>query len=225
MNAQHPFWILTRVWSMALALVGTPIFSTTSPRADVGIVPVCAPFLLPVSKIVPAPTQYQDFCDRFPEQCDMSGSSIAELNLVSWERLNQINRVVNQEIVFVADPDECGMEDYWTLPHSGYGDCEDIALEKRNRLAETGLPRAAMRMAIVQHQTRLFMHAVLTVDTSRGTFVLDNLNDSAICWNETLLNYELRENRDGTWSRFDQSEWPLLPLPQLQRKNHSLAPP
>jgi hypothetical protein len=31
----------------------------------------------------------------------------------------------------------------------------------------------------------MFMHAVLTVDTTRGAFVLDNLDDPVICWDET----------------------------------------
>ncbi|HSP24808.1 MAG TPA: transglutaminase-like cysteine peptidase [Saliniramus sp.] len=177
--------------------------------------PTCEPFLLHVAQIVEAPAQYRDFCARYPAECDMSGPSVIRLSIGTWRTLNQINRAVNAEVCFVPDPEEFGFEDYWTLPSDGYGDCEDFALEKRRRLVEAGLPRAAMRMAIVQHQLRLFSHAVLTMNTTRGGLVLDNLEDRLICWNDAPFNYEMRENLDGSWSRFDQTQWPFLPLPSI----------
>ena len=216
-----------RSWLGVFLLCSLPA-AHGSARADITgapALPLCAPFLLPVARIVPAPAQYRDFCARFPAECDMAGPAVIEMSVASWRLLNKINRAVNADICFVSDPEEYGFEDYWTLPVDGYGDCEDFALEKRRRLAAAGLPRAAMRMAIVQHQLRLFSHAVLTVNTTRGGLVLDDLGEGVICWNDALFNYEMRENLDGSWSRFDQLRWPILPMPHLQPNDQTVTPP
>lgn len=204
----------------ALALLAVLPVSPVALEADIArsTPPICEPFSARVARIVPAPAQYRDFCARHPAECEASGSAVVALTPDMWNTLVAINRAVNEEIVFVPDPEECGFEDFWDLPTTGYGDCEDFSLEKRRRLAEAGLPRAAMRMAIVQHQTRLFSHAVLTIDTTRGALVLDDLRDDVICWNDALLNFEMRENADGTWSRFDHSLWPMIPFPELLRE-------
>ncbi len=174
--------------------------------------PVCEPFVLPALRVIPPPSQYADFCRTNPAACEMSGAPVVALDSDTWQLLRRINRRVNAEICFVPDPEEYGFEDFWKLPSEGYGDCEDYALEKRERLAREGLPRAAMRLAIVQHQIMLFSHAVLTIDTTRGALVLDNLHGLPLCWHDAPLNFEARENADGTWTRFDQSDWPLFPL-------------
>jgi predicted transglutaminase-like cysteine proteinase len=217
-----------RRWGTTVLLCGVMLTQAGTARAETAgpvRLPTCEPFLLPVARVVPAPAQYRDFCERHPGECDMSGASVMQLSIGAWRTLNEINRAVNAEISFVPDPEEYGFEDYWTLPSGGYGDCEDFALEKRRRLVEAGLPRAAMRMAIVQHQLRLFSHAVLTVNTTRGGIVLDDLGEGLICWNDAPFNYEMRENLDGSWSRFDQTEWPLFPLPQLHLDDQTATPP
>lgn len=177
--------------------------------------PSCAPFVLPVASIIEAPSQYRDYCTRCPAQCELSGPPLLALAPPTWQIVVEVNRAVNAEIAFVPDPEEFGFEDYWTLPQEGWGDCEDFALEKRRRLAEAGLPAAAMRLAVVQHRLLLFSHAVLTVDTDRGGIVLDDRHDEILCWNDAPFNYEMRENIDGTWSRFDRSEWPVYKPPEL----------
>ena len=64
-----------------------------------------------------------------------------------------------------------------------------------------------MRLALVMHRKRLNAHAVLTVETSRGTYILDSLTDEVLRWNRTPYNFEARERPDGRWERFDQTEW------------------
>lgn len=180
--------------------------------------PSCPPFVLPIAAIIKAPAQYRDFCARYPAECDLSGPPLVVLDGRIWQIVVEVNRAVNAEITFVPDPEEFGFEDYWTLPTEGWGDCEDFALEKRRRLAEAGLPSAAMRLAIVQHRLLLFSHAVLTVETDRGGIVLDDRHDEILCWNDAPFNYEIRENVDGTWSRFDRSEWPAYAPPEVPRE-------
>ena len=63
------------------------------------------------------------------------------------------------------------------------------------------------------------------MNTARGGLVLDDLGEGLICWNDAPFNYEMRENLDGSWSRFDQTEWPFLPLPQLHLEGQTVTPP
>jgi predicted transglutaminase-like cysteine proteinase len=114
---------------------------------------------------------------------------------------------VNAEIRLVPDQQWQGREDYWSFPLRGAGDCEDLALEKRRRLVELGLPRGAMTLAIVYHQNGWGPHVILLIETSAGTFALDNRRADVPCWNEVPYNYETRERPDGRWARFDQAYW------------------
>jgi predicted transglutaminase-like cysteine proteinase len=86
-----------------------------------------------------------------------------------------------------------GRADYWTIPTDGYGDCEDYALTKRKMLMEHGFSAAALRVAIVvtPNQER---HAVLTVVTDKGDYVLDNLKDEVLPWNLTGFRWVERQN-------------------------------
>ena len=66
-----------------------------------------------------------------------------------------------------------GVADRWDLAEDGSGDCEDFQLLKRKLLAQSGLPRRAMRMTVVIDE-KGEGHAVLTLLTDRGDLVLDN---------------------------------------------------
>jgi len=128
---------------------------------------------LPVTKISPPPPPYEDFCRREPEACLLDGPATIGFTPTNVELMTKIGAQVNSEISFSMDTDQYFQEDFWSLPHSGKGDCEDIALEKRQRLAMLGFPRAALRIAIVFHKGYLCPHALLTIETDRGTYVLD----------------------------------------------------
>ena len=162
---------------------------------------------LPVVRVAPAYPPYADFCQRTPAECQLTGAGIAEYSPELMAALRDISRTVNHEIRFARDIDNHGEEDYWSLPTSGYGDCEDLALEKRSRLARRGYPRAAMRLTFVLDPEHMTSHCVLTVDTSLGTFLLDSHTDVVKKWSETSYNFEARERQDGRWDRYDQSSW------------------
>ena len=83
-----------------------------------------------------------------------------------------------------GDATHYGKEEYWTIPTDGYGDCEDYVLAKRQVLIHLGLPEPALRIAVVI-TPRLVRHAVLTVVTDEGNFVLDNLRDDILPWDGT----------------------------------------
>ena len=167
----------------------------------------CSRLYLEVEEITPPPLQYQDFCDAFPGDCRMIGTPVLDWNEELVHLLERINREVNAAIAFMPDPEWWGEEERWSYPVHGHGDCEDVALEKRKALVSIGLPRAAMTMAIVHHVEKPSNHAVLLVETTGGTWVLDSLVDEVLCWNRAGLNYESRERVDGQWERYDQSSW------------------
>ena len=64
-----------------------------------------------------------------------------------------------------------------------------------------------MTIAIVHHQKAMFPHAVLLVETTAGTFLLDNLDNRVVRWHAAPYNFESRELPDGSWERYDQSNW------------------
>lgn len=162
---------------------------------------------LPVVEVVDRYPPYGNFCRRQPQECDLSGAGVVTFSDDLLRKLSDVNIAVNAGIRFAFDADQYGSEEYWALPASGYGDCEDLALEKRSRLAASGLPRGALRLAFAFHKKYLNSHCVLTVETSQGTFVLDSFTDRVFRWDQAHYNYEARERVDGLWDRFDQDQW------------------
>lgn len=139
------------------------------------------------------PAGYVSFCIRFADQCETSPNSSITLNQASWTALNRVNLSVNSAIWPVEDLKHYGRAEYWTIPTDGEGDCEDIALTKRQQLARAGYPLSALRIAVVE-TPQMERHAILTVATDEGDLVLDNLNDQVKVW--SLTGYRWIERQD-----------------------------
>ncbi len=185
---------------LSVALAAACSLSQAADAAD-GL-PRCAPMELPVAAVEAAPEQYQIFCANEADACDLTGARVLDWTEAIQDTLVRINDVVNREIEKVSDWERTGLMDSWDFPFACHGDCEDIALEKRRRLVEEGLPGAAFTLATAVHRTHLFPHAVLLAETTRGTFVLDDLSDGAPCWDALPYLYTRRERPDGLWTRF-----------------------
>ena len=148
------------------------------------------------------PYGWIDFCNRYAPECDgpvMQPVDI-ELSAKAWADLGRVNQQVNSTVVAITDMDHWGVLDRWDYPTDGKGDCEDYALFKRKLLIEAGFPRQALLMTVVRdHQGD--GHAVLTVKTSRGDFVLDNLTDKIKPWTETGYKFVKRQSQEdpNTW--------------------------
>lgn len=162
---------------------------------------------LPVMRISEPPTQYKEFCEANPGQCEMTGAHVLAYSEPLMSMVVEINQRVNSDYSFVQDWEAHGVEELWSYPSGGVADCEDYALEKRKRLVDRGLPRAALTMAIVSHKKLLSAHTVLLVETTEGTFLLDNLTNDVLLWNRAPYNFEARERPDGKWDRYDQNYW------------------
>ena len=66
---------------------------------------------------------------------------------------------------------------------------------KRKQLIEQGFPRQALLMTIVRDQNGEG-HAILTVKTDHGEFVLDNLTDEILPWDVTGYRFIKRQAQD-----------------------------
>ncbi|MDK1387947.1 transglutaminase-like cysteine peptidase [Sinorhizobium sp. 8-89] len=103
------------------------------------------------------------------------------IDLGFYQKLNRINRAVNRLVRYEADTQNYGSKDYWASPNEiltrGKGDCEDYAILKMAALKQAGLPPQAMSIVVLRDVRRNLYHAVLSVMTSQGYFILDNLSD------------------------------------------------
>ena len=121
---------------------------------------------------------------------------IITLTKSKWDTINAVNRLVNAKLHPLSDEDHWGSFDHWNLAEDGYGDCEDYQLLKRKLLVERGLPRRALRMTVVIDEKQEG-HAVLTVRTDRGDFILDNTTNFILGWDQTSYTFVKREAAAG----------------------------
>ncbi|MBQ0821770.1 transglutaminase-like cysteine peptidase [Microvirga sp. HBU67558] len=137
------------------------------------------------------------FCSRHPEECavDLKEPEFLPLTVEIATLLSSVNLSVNRSLIPVTDQNHWGVVDLWSYPSDGLGDCEDYQLLKRRMLVEAGLPRRAMRMTVVIDENGEG-HAVLTVRTDRGDFILDNKTDDVLAWFSTHYRYIKRESAE-----------------------------
>jgi predicted transglutaminase-like cysteine proteinase len=152
------------------------------------------------------------FCKKHPSECAVNRSEAATVSLTpeTWVLIKAVNTRINREIIPVTDQEHWGSEDRWDFPDDGKGDCEDIQILKRRILAEAGLPRRAMRMAVVVDEDGAG-HAVLLLLTDRGDFVLDNKTDGVLLWQQTAYTFVKREGTESAkWVSLGNKQPPLV---------------
>jgi predicted transglutaminase-like cysteine proteinase len=145
-----------------------------------------------------APLGYMQFCRDNPDDCvnqSFKRTSI-ELTEASWRQIVKINAEVNNSVVAITDQDHWGVPEHWGYPDDGKGDCEDYVLEKRRRLIRAGFPAQTLLITVVRdHKGE--GHAVLTVKTDRGDFVLDNQAGKILAWQETGYRFIKRQSDEN----------------------------
>ncbi|MEM8916725.1 MAG: transglutaminase-like cysteine peptidase [Pseudomonadota bacterium] len=128
-----------------------------------------------------SPRPWLEFCRRDPSRTQCANEpTVVE---ATTERLHQLVTVQNMVHQHTHQrPDAVEIGDNWELiGRSRYGDCEDMALTKRDILMTWGWPAGSLRPAICMIDQEpgapSQLHAVLTVDTTKGTYVLGNLHE------------------------------------------------
>jgi predicted transglutaminase-like cysteine proteinase len=164
---------------------------------------------LPVANVTPPPIGWIDFCTREPDECGGMFITVHEFVITPrhWSDLVRVNKLVNATIKPLTDFEHWGVAERWSYPDDGYGDCEDYVLLKRRLLIQSGWPRGALLITIVRDKKGQG-HAVLTLTTDRGDYILDNQNDHIRLWWETGYRFIKRQ------SRFDPNVWVSLGNPR-----------
>ncbi len=126
------------------------------------------------------------------------------------EGSGRVNKWVNDTIKPITDMDQWGVVEKWSYPDTGRGDCEDYVLLKRRMLIQAGWPREALLITVVRERNG-DGHAVLTVKTDKGEFILDNQYPDILLWSDTNYRFVKRQ------SQHDQNVWISLgdPRPTL----------
>ncbi|HZR90113.1 MAG TPA: transglutaminase-like cysteine peptidase [Bradyrhizobium sp.] len=143
-----------------------------------------------------APIGWVDFCAENPVECRGGPSEPRDIVMsqTAWRDLLKVNRWVNDTIKPMTDMDHWGVIEKWSLPTDGYGDCEDYVLLKRKMLIDAGWPREALLITVVRDK-KGEGHAVLTVKTDKGEFILDNQNENVVLWTETGYRFVKRQSQ------------------------------
>jgi predicted transglutaminase-like cysteine proteinase len=100
------------------------------------------------------------------------------------DRIEAVNAWVNGNIKFVSDARQSGRSDSWSDPAGTLrrrnGDCEDVAILKRQLLQMAGVPTTRIFLSIVRDLVRKADHAVLIVHANEDAFLLDNSTDELL---------------------------------------------
>ncbi len=140
------------------------------------------------------PYGFVRMCEQMPEECRPGPNQEIRFNATPerLSELDEINRHVNHTIKPQTDLALYGVSEYWTLPKDE-GDCEDYALLKRHLLIERNWPTGSVLMTVVRDE-KGEGHAVLTVRTAQGDYILDNKVDEVRLWYKTPYSFVMRQS-------------------------------
>ena len=152
-----------------------------------------------VGSITSQPIGHYEFCLSHKDECSITSKGIAPA------RVTDVNSSVNSRIMPMTDQDIYGKDEVWTYP-SDVGDCEDFVLEKRRELMQKGFSASNLLITVVRKPDGEG-HAVLTVRTIDGDFILDNLDDRVRLWSETSYRFMKRQADydTGRWVKIENS--------------------
>jgi predicted transglutaminase-like cysteine proteinase len=182
--------VLVSAFALATLTVAGPANSTAQAASDHELfIALGAPTRPPIGWV--------DFCVEYAPECETKPLEARDVVLTpkAWKDLAQINKWVNESVWPITDMDHWGVVERWNYPDDGYGDCEDYVLLKRKMLLQAAWPRQALLITVVRDRNG-DGHAVLTVKTDRGEFILDNQNPEILLWSETGYHFVKRQSQN-----------------------------
>jgi predicted transglutaminase-like cysteine proteinase len=188
---------------VAATLIATEKTSTAQERGQE------RPLFISVGEATRAPIGWVEFCVEYDPECKTKPSAARDVVLSgqAWKDLVRINRWVNTTVKPMTDMEHWGVVERWNYPDDGYGDCEDYVLAKRKMLMQAGWPREALLITVVRDKNN-DGHAVLTVKSDKGEYVLDNQTDDIVLWSDTGYRFVKRQ------SQSDPNVWVALGEPR-----------
>jgi predicted transglutaminase-like cysteine proteinase len=161
-----------------------------------------------VGAITSQPIGHYEFCLTHKDECNIKSTNTVAPRVTEfgWNVIRQINSKVNHDIMPMTDQEIFGRDEVWAYPKD-VGDCEDFALLKRKLLIEAGFSPADVLMTVVRKPDGEG-HAVLTVRTSDGDYILDNLETDVKLWSETPYRFLKRQAsfNTGRWVTIENSD-------------------
>jgi predicted transglutaminase-like cysteine proteinase len=158
------------------------------------------------------PIGHYEFCKANPGECSVRPRDAGPERFTEslWGEIGVINAEVNHSIRPMNDFDIYGKDEVWAFP-DGVGDCEDYVLVKRRMLNERGIALSNLLITVVRKPDGEG-HAVLTVRTDTGDFILDNLTDTVRPWTETGYRFLKRQAADhtGRWVTIREGQSTLV---------------
>ena len=170
------------------------------------------------------PTGHRQFCQANPEECrpparpgGRNGLEVAPdpvtLSTAMVMAVAAINTAVNASVRPRSDMELYGVEERWAYPTviadgKSAGDCEDFVLLKRRLLSEIdGIAIGDLLITVVRKHDGEG-HAVLTLRTTKGDFILDNLDWRIRDFADTPYRYLKRQDTidPAAWSHIEDGK-------------------
>jgi predicted transglutaminase-like cysteine proteinase len=198
-------------WSVAERLGAS--LASIALAATLALVPAQAAseraLFISIGAVARAPVGWSEFCAEYASECETTTKVARDAALTNqaWNELLRINEWVNDTIKPMTDLEHWGVSERWNYPDDGYGDCEDYVLLKRKMLVEAGWPSQAVLITVVRDKQG-DGHAVLTVKTDKGEFILDNQAEDVLLWSQTGYRFVKRQ------SQTDPNVWIALGDPR-----------
>jgi predicted transglutaminase-like cysteine proteinase len=150
------------------------------------------------------PVGYVQFCSRGEDECLQKGGKSQRIAMSpeNWNMFNQVNSYVNSKIQPESDIDLYKTAEMWAYPTTS-GDCEDYVLLKKRYLQSIGFAADQLLITVLLDE-KGDGHAVLTVTTDGGDFILDNRRDDILRWDQTAYQFLKRQ------SQADPKKWVSL---------------
>jgi predicted transglutaminase-like cysteine proteinase len=192
-------------WIAAAAFVVSSIASTTAMTANSPV------YAKEFGRSLP-PVGFVKFCVSNPGECKGVGRRVSRIAATpaAWNQLFKINAAVNAEIAPMSDDELYGVPEFWTYPVNA-GDCEDYLLLKKRELEARGFDSGALLITVVLDEKNEG-HAVLTVATDRGDYVLDNRRNDILLWKDTGYTFLKRQSQQDprAWVALTDGKLPVL---------------
>lgn len=200
--------------ALALSLTSIAVAMATAPANAFLARPV---IFASIGSVTKAPSGWLQFCSDNPAECRPAPAPQQDVVLTPGllQQLFTINGFANDRVTWTSDLERYGKIERWAMPLDR-GDCEDIVLLKRRMLIQAGWPVGALLITTVEDpKVDNSRHAVLTVRTDRGEFILDNQSPEILFWYETSYRFVSRQSAadPNIWVSFADAK--ALPGPVL----------
>ncbi|WP_460929225.1 transglutaminase-like cysteine peptidase [Shinella zoogloeoides] len=153
------------------------------------------------------PIGHYEFCQTHKSECRPGARTApAKVTEFGWSVVREINARVNRDITPMTDKELYGKDEVWAYPDNA-GDCEDFVLLKRRMLMQKGFAAGDLLITVVRKPDGEG-HAVLTLRTTQGDYILDNLNNDVKLWTKTPYRYLKRQAsfHAGRWVSIENGD-------------------